>query len=195
MAGPLDKLFPGLDEGAIARTLSSMTEGQRAMTAARLPLLKAGQRSDFKAGQDALTAQAAADLVQIAPSSLKAAVQVRARATPEEIAAAERGEIGVTRLYRRILTMTPEQRKAHTSVPVSARGDNGRRLEQQRLESKIWSDLRVALEALSGMPSPKDVVAIAAKGTQQRIVVDSNVDDATLWLMEFADAWNARGKE
>lgn len=61
--------------------------------------------------------------------------------------------------------------------------------EKDRADAAIWKRLRTALDAVRGLPSPPDVVAIARRNSQRRNAVDASLLIVATWLEEFSDAW------
>jgi hypothetical protein len=175
-----------------------LNESQRALIAAKLATLKYGQRADLAmkktealhkcSSSPPLSAGAAAKLLNIGEQTVFAAKTVLARGTPEEIRAAEAGEIAVVPLARQIRQgVTPGERAAHRSAPLAATGRNPERIQRQQLNAKLYRDVREAVMNLTSLPSPAQVVAIVR--AHDRGVVEPKLDAALSWLKEFCNEW------
>lgn len=118
--------------------------------------------------------------------SVSAATLILQEATPEEYAALMAAEIGMRDLADKIRTRMPkgELRKARQKIVLS-------QTETERLEfeKKVWADLRRALEAISGMPQPVDVVKIVRRNRVRGAIVDRHLMTAFQWITDFSDAW------
>ena len=70
-------------------------------------------------------------------------------------------------------------------------GRNPERIAKQRLDARLWADLKEAITKLSGLPRPVDVAAVI-KGFGKAEIVDEHMPNAVHWLKEFSDVWRDR---
>ena len=67
---------------------------------------------------------------------------------------------------------------------------NADRSERMLFNGKIWSDLRVALQNLSGLPLPSDVLLIVLNGAGKDKIVSDKLPTSLRWLKEFSEVWD-----
>jgi hypothetical protein len=107
-------------------------------------------------------------------------------ATPEQIAKAEAGELSLQGLATTIRSIVPpEVRKANRKQ--LRQGEDT--MSIARTEAAIWNGLRGALEAISSMPQPTDVISIVRKNAMRGEAVNRNLMTAFTWITEFSDEW------
>ena len=133
-----------------------LTASQRAMLVARLVNLKPGQAKRrinmFGSGtdvttSDAVTYQEAADIAQVARSSVIDAKTIQEQGTPEQIEAVNKGDSGLRPMANHI-------RKDAKKLPKP----KGRTRESYRDKSKYWRECRKGIDVLVGLPEPLDVL-------------------------------------
>lgn len=172
-----------------------LNESQRALIAARLASPKDGQRVDLinkngEGGQNCppvFSAERAGEILNVSRTSVIAARKVLKEATPKEIKMVEAGELGVSNLAKAIHNQQPPQDREQ----IRARNrDNGKkkRAHTVRVNGQIWSQLRDALNNLTSLPLPKDVVPIARSGDKTGLV-DKKLLNAHKWLEDFLNEW------
>lgn len=179
-----------------------LNESQRALIAARLsPLKKGDVRSQCldstsdSGGQQIyrplLSADKSAALLNVSPKSVQYAKKVLHEATPEEIAAVERGETTVSTLARDINKgQSPEKRKSSRNAPLAQNGKNPERIQRMQMQADIWAKLSEALLGLTSLPLPTDVAEIVNANPNRRRIVDEKLARALQWLKDFDDACN-----
>jgi len=119
-------------------------------------------------------------------SSTQEAYIVLTLGTPEEIAAVETGRTTLGPTAKVILARTPpEVRAAAIRKPVLPQ----RELEGRALEAAEWAKLKMALDALTSLPAPSDVMTIVKRNPQRAEYVSRKVLTAHTWLEEFVNAW------
>jgi ParB/RepB/Spo0J family partition protein len=64
----------------------------------------------------------------------------------------------------------------------------------QRVRADIWNQLRDALDNLTGMPLPSDVVAIARQYDKAGLVDITRLEKSAQWLEAFAREWRSRSE-
>lgn len=175
-----------------------LNESQRAMIAAKLANLKTGQRADYAnkstgvaKATPAMSASKAADMLNVNRATVVSAKTVLSEGTAEEIKAVEQGQATVTTIARDIRAKrTPKERKERRENQSEV-GKNPQRIQNQRVNAQVWGSVRDALQAISSLPLPVDVVAIVR--THDRTgLVDARLSQSVQWLKEFADAWRDR---
>lgn len=173
-----------------------LNDSQRSIIAARLATFKFGENQYRKEGvpieTPSVTMPEAAKLLSVSRSNVSRAKQILKRGTPEEIAAIEAGEATVHHIETQIKKGVPKE--SRTKKPVSkpktmppqarARGH-----ETLRNQAKIWNDLRVALEILSGFPKASDVVKIASAQRNKTDVLKRKLPIAAKWMEDFNHEW------
>lgn len=103
-------------------------------------------------------------------------------ALPEEIEQVRNGQLSLRVAYKAVLARGGAQVTKKVVRSVGSR-------EKDKADAAIWKRLRTALDALRGLPSPPDVVAIARRNSQRRSTVDASLLIVANWLEEFSDAW------
>lgn len=170
-----------------------LNESQRAIIAAKLANLKHGEvgRGHEKSEQQ-IRVSDAAELLNVGTTSVQNAKTVMRDGTPEELAAIQRGDLGVNRLADQIRAKSPAKERAKKRAePMSQSGKNPERIQRQQLNAEIWGRIKDALIHLTSLPLPDDAAAIARTNDRAGFV-DARLSKATEWLKEFSDAWNAK---
>jgi hypothetical protein len=135
----------------------------------------------------AITIRAVMKLTGLPRDAIALAHQVLEHASPEEIAALDAGEVGMSGIGRAV-----RKRKKGVATPSF----NERREENadaRLLRSKLWADTRLVLETICAMPAAADVLA-AVEALDRRGLVEAKLDIALLWLQEFYDERTKRDK-
>lgn len=119
-------------------------------------------------------------------SSVQEASMILRHGTPEEIAAVETGTISMRSMRDAILQRTPEEvRKASARPPTF-----GPEVQSGReFDAEVWSKLKEALDALTNLPVPADVVTIVRKNVQRNEHVGRKLLTAHTWLEDFINAY------
>jgi hypothetical protein len=173
-----------------------LNETQRAMIATRMARLYDGLRSDrVEPSQGAaitaptLTQTEAANILKVSRGTVQSARVVLERGTPEEIAAADEGKLGLRTTADAIRdNISPAEREKNRLIPSHKKGGMPKAHDNQRMKADIWGQLRDALKNLSSLPAAADVVKIA-RGMDRTGLVDRTLPIATAWLAEFEDAY------
>jgi len=151
---------------------------------------KQRREAAFRGARLAMTEQIsmreAGDKVGSRRSSVQEAYTILMLGTPQEIDAAESGLAGIGPIVASIRERTtPEQREAVARKPTRGpTSDAGRALEAQ-----VWGKMRDALDALTSLPIPPDVMSVVKKNPQRAEYVSRKVLTAHTWLEEFVNAW------
>lgn len=122
----------------------------------------------------------------IALDELSRALTILRHGTAEQIAMAKVGDLPLSTTCIAIrATVSPEGfKKARKSIkPKTA--DVRRLLQTDKL---LWKTLKSALQAISGMPQPTDVIKFARLGKRSE-TVDRYLMTAFSWITEFSDEW------
>lgn len=175
-----------------------LNESQRGLIAARLANMKPGHvESQRKTGEGistpVISGQEAATLLNVSRDTVVSAKKVLAAATPDEIAAVERGEASAHTIADQIRKgQSPEKRKVRRDAPLSQTGKNPERLQRQQMNAELWARLSDALLGLTSLPLPSDVAEIVAGNVNRRRVVDERLARSLQWLKDFDHAWRNR---
>lgn len=175
-----------IDENVHRRHLS---ESQRAMVAARIATLDVGQRtSNMPIGT--FTQPGAAKALNVGRRSVVRATKIIDYGTPEQIAAVVRGEVSVTAMEQQVQP-SPEAmaKKAARPIDRNPAGSSSRRADTLRRNGQIWGQLRDAINNLTSLPMPSDVVAIA-RGNDRSKILDTKLTSALNWLKDFNDVYH-----
>jgi hypothetical protein len=169
-----------------------LNETQRAMIAARIAAMSVGrpQKNVDMSTISIPSQEQAAEMMNVSRDTVAMARKVLTEGTDEEIMAAEKGQAAVTTIARQIRANKPsDQRKnIRNNGGQSAIGKNPERIALLRLRGRIWGQLRDALNNLTSLPLPCDVVSIARSSNKSGIV-DAKLLNALEWLEGFSDAW------
>lgn len=166
-----------------------LNASQRAMIGAELCNLMQGQRADYAekrtdAGQPVSVVQSAA-LMGVNKSTIADARRVLEEGTQEQIAEVKAGKTGVTQAAKSIRAKrTPEEKENVQSDQVQAHS------ERMQMQAQLYSSTRDALDALSGLPNPAEVVKIIRYNKKQATRIETKIQPALKWLQEFSNAWN-----
>jgi hypothetical protein len=146
----------------------------RAFTAARLAIT------------ENITLYEAAERSGAKQPTVQEAITVLRWGTAEEITDAETGKVSMRDICDSIRKRTtPEERRGGLRKAVKqpkVRGD-------REVDVEVFSRLKAALEALTSMPVPADVVAIMKKHRMRVETVNNKILPAHTWLEEFISAW------
>lgn len=170
-----------------------LNEQQRAMIATRMA--KWQDTDMLKRGSAAATAAAgisqteAAKLLNVSRTAVQGARIILEQGTPEEIAAADGGHLGIRTTADAIRQgITASERAKNRLIPSHKKGDSPKAYEKQRFNADIWGQLRDALTNINGLPAPADVAKIA-KQMDRSNLVDRTLSNAMTWIKDFEDVW------
>jgi hypothetical protein len=164
-----------------------LNESQRAMIAAALCTLAPGQRADYAskaAAVDittaAISATAAAAMLNVSRDIVVNAKRILNSGTPEEIAGVKEGK----------LAAGPTADKVRARVPRKPGTIQEERTEIGRQHAQIYQQARDAMDALSGLPHPADVARLIRTKPQYVKRIGPKIPMALKWVVEFSEAWN-----
>lgn len=104
--------------------------------------------------------------------------------TAEEIAGVERGELNLDATSRAIRKRTPEKdRLAKRRAPTQTAA----LVQARTIDAEVWGKLREALDAITGLPSPKDTAVIVRKNSMRIEHVNRKLLVSLAWITEFSD--------
>lgn len=190
-----------------------LDEGQRAMVAARIANMQQGARTDITqiCGR---SQPEAAKLLNVGMRTVQKAKVIIEKAIPELRSAVEAGKVSVSAAEDVATRPKEEQReimargeKAISAVAKTMREGRARkrtdgrkdawpnaRRQKRQMESEIWITLRDALIALTSLPLPRDVAAIA-RANDKGNLVDVRLPQSIEWLEGFANEWRNRSQD
>lgn len=133
---------------------------------------------------DGKSVQEAADDVDSNRHSVSCGLMILEFGTAEEIAAVERGEMNLDATSRSIRKRTPQKdREAKRRAPTQTVA----LVQARTIDAEIWGKLREALDAITGLPSPKDTAGIVRKNSMRIEHVNRKLLPSLAWIMEFSD--------
>jgi len=163
------------------------TDGRRIVVGIRPGDVRAREKA-FAAARYALDNNAnredAAAKFETNGTSVSEAILAIKHATPDELKALEANSIGLKELTRLIRKRTPRASRERKNI---VRTDQQN--EAIKFDSKVWAELKTALEVFAGMPRPADVATICRRNTQRKDTVDRHLMTAFGWITEFSDEW------
>jgi hypothetical protein len=181
-----------------------LKESQLALIAAGFANYANGRPSKtLSADTVSMSAAAAANLVGVSVPSVNRAKRVLKEGTPEEVELVRNGKLSVNALADDFQAgLTPEERDQKRKTPN--RGHNPTRIkgsevvkraqETKQAKANLWHHLRDALDGISSLPLPADVVSVARQydaRTGNGGVINKRLRSCIEWLEEFEHAWNA----
>lgn len=170
-----------------------LSESQRGVIAAKMATLNHGQHltnsPDTEIYVSEMSQPQAAEMLNVSVATLQNAKTVLNHGTPEEIAAVERGDKTVGPLSKTIRARRPP--KKPRKKKLSEEGKNPERIQRQKMHADIWEALGGALDALTSLPLPSDVVAIIRKNPNRQKNVDAKLSRALNWIQEFENVYRA----
>ena len=214
---PRTKAFPGGDpvRYVIGANIHRrhLNASQRAIAVAHLATLQRGscaekqrakaleqsqQNPDGESSAPPLSNREAARIAGVDPMTIKDARVVLTKGTEEDIAKVRTGEVGVNKIARR-LRKEPNRKvyadsrvDGHRSRAEIAERKNRERVEAQRQNVADYIRLRDALNNLTNLSRPGDIVDIVCKVAKAAPIIDAKIDRALNWLEEFSNEWNAK---
>ena len=145
----------------------------------------------FAAARHALTnpisQPEAAKLFGSTTSSVQEATYVLRFGTEQEIDSIENGNVALGAFVRNVINKRTTKEQRHLQRKVHVR--SAATVDEGVFEKEQWAKLRSALNALNGLPLPKDVVAIVKRNAMRRTTIDRALQTALGWLTEFSNAW------
>lgn len=182
----------------------NLTTNERAIIAAKMAGLSRGSNRFQRKSQDievvsatsTISLQEAADLLGVERATVANAKLVLDHGSELDIASLRKGA-GIRPMADKIrAAMTPEekaaqQRKGAEKMIAINRGDADLRRKRQ-MHADLWDQLKAALDALTGLPLPSDVVRIVNANVARARFADEKQASAAAWLNEFSNLWSSR---
>lgn len=174
-----------------------LNESQRAMVAAEIAKLEHGanqhRKEEGEICPSSPTLEQAASMLNVSRASVVSAKKVLSEGTAEEIDAVKRGDAAASTIAKQIRRSMPtEKRQERRNAPLASRGSNPERIQNMQIEAQLWEKLSGAIDNLTALPRPADVVAIVRKNASRTRQVDARISTAIRWLEEFSNEWNRR---
>ncbi len=148
----------------------------------------AGRKAAFAGARlmisDNISQEVAAKRVGSFRTSVSNAMLILIHGTGEEIKGVESGAMALDPTADAIRARTsPEERKAKRRAPTQTHA----LVQSRQIDAEIWGGLRNALDAITGLPSPKDTAAIVRKNAMRIEHVNRKLLVALAWIQEFSD--------
>jgi ParB-like chromosome segregation protein Spo0J len=171
-----------------------LNASQRALIAAEIANLSVGNPHRTESGQFAPIVGAAtigvsqadtAKILNVHRTTVVDAKMLLEKGTPEQIQAVRSGKAAVS-------TFANQARANRTDAEKAKRQTTNKEAhaERMQMESQLYTATRDALNALSGLPHPAEVVRIIRQKRQLEKVIEGKLPQALKWLQEFANAWD-----
>jgi hypothetical protein len=140
-----------------------------------------GARLVLNEGKSISEAVAAADTKS---SSVSEALTILIHGTPEEALAVQRGEVSLGKTADAVRDRVPQsERDAKRRPPTRSVAMVG----AIEFDASIWGGLRDALDAIIGLPSPKDTAVIVRKNNMRLEHINRKLLVALEWIQEFSN--------
>lgn len=182
----------------------NLTTNERALIAAKMASLENGSNQFFKrtAGEGgaetppSISLNEAASLMGVARGTVVSAKTVLDHGSEVDLAAVRKGA-GLRPMADKIrASFTQEQRDEHDRDKRERQLANSRNHEDrqrtQQMHAEVWDRLKTALECLTALPLPSDVVVIVNGNPARRRGADDKCAAASKWLSDFARQWESR---
>lgn len=182
----------------------NLTTNERALIAAKMAGLENGsnqhvRRDEVEGGAEtppSISLGQAAEIMGVARGTVVSAKTIIDHGSEIDIASARKGA-GLRPMADKIrASFTPEQRAAaeQDRIDRSAAGNrnNAERIATRQMHAEVWEQLRTAMEALTALPLPSDVVGIVNGNPARRRATNDRCAAAAKWLSDFAQQWEAR---
>jgi len=131
-------------------------------------------------------------MLNVGRATVNSAKTVLKDGTADEIAAIEAGAAAVSTTALRIRSRRPKEKKK--TGKLADVGKNPARIENLRLRAELWRHVRDALNHLTSLPRPDDVVAIV-RAMDKSGHVDRRLSRSLKWLKEFEHVWKHPDKD
>lgn len=117
-------------------------------------------------------------------ASVSSALVILNFGTEDEIAGVENGTEALepTAIKIRART-TPEERRAKRRRPIYSEQS----VQDREIDTNVWQGLKSALDAITGLPSPKDTALIVRKNQPRLNHVNDKLLAALSWIQEFSN--------
>lgn len=138
---------------------------------------------------EGIAAKDAAERVGVNRSTLQEAMLVLRYGTAEEIAATEHGDASLRKMRDTVGSRTDVAARRAAQRPAAIT----RNVKAEReVEAEIWAKLRSALDALTSLPVPTDVVTVVRRNAMRADACDRMLLNAHNWLEDFINAYTVR---
>jgi ParB-like chromosome segregation protein Spo0J len=158
---------------------------QRAMLAAKLANLRVGRPAENRS-IDPISITEAANLLAVSEPTVKRARAVLDHGTPEQIAAVEAGEVSVSAAAKAVATSKPKRKPQTRTEKLE------RKHAMQRERARYWNQLSEALDVLSGLPDPADILPAVPAHTGRTL--SDKLPAAIKWLTAFQEKWSSHDR-
>lgn len=183
----------------------NLSVNERALIAAKMAGLANGSNRFEKKTRDEIGEGApspmvslaqAADLMGVNRDTVSCAKTILDHGSQTDIAAISKGA-GIRPMADKIrASLTPEQHAARENDRRERLNTHNRNNEErartQRVHAEIWDRLKTAIEALTALPLPSNVVPIVNGNSARRRATDNKCAAAAKWLSDFAQQWESR---
>ncbi|MCE4223439.1 ParB N-terminal domain-containing protein [Methylobacterium sp. C25] len=182
----------------------NLTTNERALIAAKMAGLANGSNQHAKREKSegdvetspCVSLSQAAELMGVARDTVVSAKTIIDHGSEIDIASARKGA-GLRPMADKIrASFTPEQRAAREREQAERNASSNRanpdRIRTQQMHAEVWEQLRIAMEALTALPLPSDVVGIVKGNAARRRATENKCAAAAKWLSDFAQQWEAR---
>ena len=159
------------------KTLVHQKASQKALEAAELSIKDSG-----------VHATAAAAQFGVSRSSVTQGRTVLEFGTPQEIADAKSGKIGVRTLADRIRKTIPPKTKEELRKRVG-KTLTANHLATLATDKMLWGKLGLVLRTLSELPHPKELIPVVKGNNSRKQTVNLFLRNATNWIEEFNHEW------
>ena len=175
-----------------------LNESQRALIGAGMATMKRGENlhmpADGQIRPSEISADRAAQLMNVGRGSIMAAKLVIAKGTPEELSAVKEGRASVSTIAEQIRANVPSaERHLGGKDSPNMRAFHKKNATAQQMKAQVWAQLRDGINALSGLPRAADVVPIA-RSMDKTGLVDTKLFSTLQFLKDFAHEWSKRSQ-
>ena len=126
-----------------------------------------------------------AELLKVNKTNISNAGTILVEGTKAEINEVESGESAISTVAKKVRDRRPKSKK-------KSQGDVARS-ETHRMYGILWKHLRSALDHLTSLPLPADVIPAVKSGNKGELL-EAKLTSALNWLKEFEHEWNKRGQ-
>ena len=182
----------------------NLTTNERALIAAKMASLTHGSNRFERKAKDIedvetssmVSLNQAAELMGVSRDTVVSAKTILDHGSEVDIAAAGKGA-GLRPMADKIrASFTPEQQAARERDQIERRSTNSQHSEERQrkhqMHAEVWDRLKVAMEALTALPLPSDVVGIVNGNPARRRATNDKCVAAAKWLADFSEQWSRR---
>ena len=181
----------------------NLTTNELALIAAKMANLAHGsnqfgrtQKEEGVETPSSVSLSEAAKIMGVDRRTVISAKTVLDHGSEVDIAAIRKGA-GIRPMADKIrASFTPQQRQEFDDDARDRQRANTRHNEDrqrtQQMHAEVWDRLKTAMECLTALPLPSDVVAIVNGNPSRRKAADDKCAAAAKWLSDFARQWESR---